>query len=119
MSGLFTYPKRHLRKLIKEGEYKEAIEFGHSIEEKYADDADFHFIMGTLFYILEDAQKALDYFDRSLQLNSSDIEAWLLKGNIHLYLKEKQQVLECCNKILDIKPDHTGAEALLKQLRDL
>jgi len=32
--GLFSYPKRKLKKLIKQGEYKEAIDFGNTLEEK-------------------------------------------------------------------------------------
>jgi tetratricopeptide (TPR) repeat protein len=119
LTGLSIYPKRHLRKLIRQGEYRQAIEFGHSIEGRFAGDADFNFIMGSIFYILEDAQKAMGYFDASLKIDDRDVETWLLKGNIHLFLKEKQDVLECCNRILDVEPDHAEAQALLEKLRDL
>lgn len=117
--GLFSYPKRHLRKLIKQGEYLEAIEFGRSMEDKLGGDADFNFIMGSIFYILEDAKNALYYFDRALKINDWDTEVWLLKANVHLFLKEKRKVLDCCNRILDIDPEHKGAEAILEKLRDL
>ena len=52
----FNTPKRKLKKLIQNGDYKEAIELGDEIEEKYANDPDYLFIMGGLFYILEDAK---------------------------------------------------------------
>ena len=39
--SLFRYPKRRLRKLVKEGEYKEAVEFGKSLEEKNPNDPDY------------------------------------------------------------------------------
>ena len=113
------YPKRRLRSLIKKGEYLQAVEFGRSLESKFADDADYHFIMGSIFYILEDAKKALAYFDRSLALNDKDTETWLLKGNIHLFLQDKNEVLECCNRILDIDHDNNDAKRLLEKLRDL
>ena len=32
MVGLFSYPKRKLRKLINEGEYEQAIELGNDLE---------------------------------------------------------------------------------------
>jgi len=60
--GLFSHPKRRLKKLLKEGEYKEALEFGYSIEEKYSNDPDFFFIMGSIYYILEDAKKRIILF---------------------------------------------------------
>jgi len=46
MVSLFRYPKRRLRKLIREGEYVEDIEFGNSLESKHSDDPEFMFIMG-------------------------------------------------------------------------
>ena len=41
MTGLFKQPKRKLKKLIRDGEYDVAIEFGKSLESKYSDDSDF------------------------------------------------------------------------------
>ena len=67
MTGLFSYPKRKLRKLIKESEFEEAIALANSMEEKYQYDSDFLFIMAGMFYILEDAKKTLHYVDRLLE----------------------------------------------------
>jgi len=114
--GLFSYPKRHLKKLVKEGEYKDALDFGNSIESKYSKDPDFLFIMGSIYYILEDAKNALSYFDRVLEINDKDTETLLLKANIHVFLKENQSVIDCCNKILNIDPDNKQAEEILKNL---
>ena len=88
MSGLFSHPKRKLRKLAKEGEYKEAVEFGKSLEQKNPDDSDLLFIMGSIFYILQDAKTALSYFDRVIEINGYDQETLLLKANVHVFLKE-------------------------------
>lgn len=111
--GLFNYPKRRLKKLVKEGEYKEALEFGKSIEEKFSDDPDFFFIMGSIYYILEDAQNSIHYFDKALAISEYDTEALLLKANVHLYLKENKAVKDCCNKILQVDPDNKGAKEIL------
>jgi len=53
--GLFSYPKRKLRKLIKEGEFEEAIALGNSMEEKYQYDPDFIVIMAaySTFYKIQ------------------------------------------------------------------
>lgn len=116
MVGLFSYPKRHLKKLVKNGEYKEAIEFGESIEEKFSKDSDYYFIMGSIYYILEDASNALSYFEKALSLNPNDSETLLLKANVHAFLKEVEQVKDCCNKILEIDPDNSEARNILKNL---
>ncbi len=116
MVGLFSYPKRRLRKLFNEGEYKEALEFGSSIEEKYSNDPDFFFIMGSIYYILDDAKNALYYFDKTLSIGEFDTEALLLKANVHLYLKEHKAVKECCNKILEVDPQNKSANQILDNL---
>ena len=54
MTGLFSYPKRKLRKLITQGEYEKAEEFGQELEAKFSKDPDFLFIMGSMYYMLND-----------------------------------------------------------------
>ena len=66
MASLFRFPKRKLRKMVQKGDYREALEFGNSLEEKFSEDADFLFIMGSIYYMLENADNAIHYFDRSL-----------------------------------------------------
>ena len=119
MTGLFSYPKRHLKKLIKDGEYVEALEFGRNLESKFADDYDFMFIMGSIYYILEDSKKAISYFERALSLNDSDVETLILKTNAHLSLQQKDDAIECCKKILKIQPDNYEAHGLLEKLEDI
>ncbi len=116
MVGLFSYPKRRLKKLLKEGEYKEALEFGYSIEEKYSNDPDFFFIMGSIHYILEDVKNTLYYLDKTLSISEFDPDALLLKANVHLYLKENKVVKECCNKILEVDPQNKSANQILDNL---
>ena len=114
--GLFKYPKRHLRKLIKEGEYREAIDFGKTLESKYSDDFDFMFIMGSIFFIVDDAKRALPYFEKSFQLNNKDIETLTLKTNTHLALQQKEEAIECCKRILELQPSNQEAKELLDDL---
>ncbi|MCA9813034.1 MAG: tetratricopeptide repeat protein [Nitrosarchaeum sp.] len=119
MVGLFSYPKRHLKKLVKEGEYVEALEFGKRLESRFTDDSDFMFIMGSIYYILEDSKKAIPYFERSLSINNNDVETLTLKTNAHLALQQKTEAIECCKKILQIQPDNYEAHGLLEKLESL
>jgi tetratricopeptide (TPR) repeat protein len=119
MTGLFKQPKRKLKKLIRDGEYDVAIEFGKSLESKYSDDSDFMFIMGSIFYILEDSKKALPYFEKSFQINDSDIETLNLKTNTHLALEQKDEAINCCKRIIQLDPKNSEAEKLLEELENI
>ena len=119
MAGLFKQPKRHLKKLIRDGEYPDAIVFGKNLESEYSDDSDFMFIMGSIYFIVDDAKKALPYFEKSFQLNSNDIEMLTLKTNVHLSLQQKDEAIDCCKRIIRLEPKNAEAESLLEQLENL
>ncbi len=116
MTGLFNYPKRKLRKLIHDGEYEQAIEHANGMEEKYSKDPDFLFIMGSMFYILEDEKNALRYLHGVLEINEYDVEALSLKLRIHQFLKENDHVVDCCKKILSVDPDNFEVKDILSEL---
>ena len=119
MAGLFKQPKRRLKKLIADGEYDVAIEFGKSLEPKYSDDPDFMFIMGSVYYILEDSKKALPYFEKSFQLNQNDVETLSLKTNVHLALEQKDDAIDCCYRIIKLDAKNSEAKDLLKELENI
>jgi len=119
MVGLVIYPKRHLQKLISKGDYSEAIEFAKSIEDKYQDDYDFWFIVGGIYFILEDWKKAIYYFDKALALKNDDVETLMMKTNAHLFLEQKEEAIDCCKKILGIEPDNYEAHGLLEKLQKI
>ena len=116
MVGLFKHPKRRLKKFIRDGEYTDAITFGKNLESDYSDDSDFMFIMGSIYYILEDFKQALPYFEKSFQLNGSDAETLRLKTNVHLALEQKDDAIDCCYRILKIDPKNSEAQDLIKEL---
>ncbi|MEE8181268.1 MAG: tetratricopeptide repeat protein [Nitrosopumilaceae archaeon] len=119
MVSLFRYPKRRLKKLIREGEYVEAIEFGNSLESKFSDDPDFMFIIGGLYVILEDSKKALPYFEKAVQLDNYDVETLKLKTDVHLELQQKDDAIDCCKRILELEPKNHKAQELLEELENL
>ena len=116
MTGLFNYPKRKLRKLISQGEYEKAIEFGNELEAKSPKDTDLLFILGSMFYMLNDEKKTLHYIDRVLEINPFDVESLSLKLRVHQFLKENDIVIDCCKKILDVAPDNFEVRALITEL---
>ena len=118
MVGLFLYPKRHLRKLIRDGEYAEAVKYGESIKGNFKKDHDFMFIMGSIYYMVEDPKSALAYFEKAASLDE-DIETLKLKANAHLELGDKDGAETCCIKILKIDPKNSEAQSLLEKLEAL
>ena len=127
MTGLFSYPKRKLRKLIGQGEYEKAEEFGNEIEAKFSKDPDFLFIMGSMYYMLNDEKKTLHYIDRVFEMNPYDVESLSLKLRVHQFLAEQQEdeeskqnelniVIDCCRKILDEAPDNFEVRDLITEL---
>ena len=118
LTGLFSKPKRTLRKLIKQGEFEEAIALGNSMEEKYRYDPDFIFIMASIFYILQDPKKTLQYIDRVLEINEYDTDALGLKLRVHHHFKENAKVIECCKKILEVNSDSYEVRDILNELED-
>ncbi len=118
MVGFVIYPKRHLKKLINKGEYIEAIEYAKSIESKFENDYDFWFIFGGIYFILDDAKKAIPYLEKSLELKD-DVETLIIKTNAHLFLEQKDEAIECCKRIIQIEPDNYEAHGLLEKLENI
>ena len=119
MVNIFRHPKRHLKKLISEGEYVEAIELGDSLESKFSDDHDFMFIMGGVYVILEEPKKALPYYEKAFQLDNNDVEILKLKTNVHLALQQKDEAIDCCKRIVKLEPENYDAKELLEELENL
>ncbi len=119
MVGLFKHPKRKIRKLIKQGDYEEAIQLGKNLESKYSDDSDFMFILGSVYFLIDDPKNALPYFEKAFQLNQNDLELLRLKTNVHLALEQKDEAITCCEHILKIEPKNTEAHDLLDELERL
>lgn len=116
MTGLFSYPKRRLRKMIRNGEYAEAARYGESIRGDHEGDHDFMFIMGSIYYMVEDYQKALVCFEEADVLGPGDVEMLKLKANTHLALGQAEDAAECCRSILRADPRDDEAGVLLKKL---
>lgn len=116
MAGLFSYPKRKLRKMISAGDYAEALEFGRSLEESHGQDPDYLFIMGSAHYVLGDAAESSRYFERALEINPYDADSMLLLARLYAHAGRGEEAKGLCRRILDADPESSEAGELLDSL---
>ena len=119
MVGLFKHPKRKIKKLLRDGEYDVAIRYGLDLESEYSDDHDFMFILGSAFFLVDDAKRALPYFEKAFELDNDDIETLTLKTNVHLALEQKDEAIDCCQRVVKLDPKNSEAKDLLEELESL
>ena len=123
MVGLFNKnkPQQKLRKFIKEKKYAEALEYSVNLEqdEKYRNDTDIAFIIGTIHFLKGDIEKTLSYMNKVLEIAEYDIDALVLKASILAGMKNKKGVIECCDKIKEIDPKNTTMQKILYQFNEL
>ena len=119
MTGLFNNPRRHLRKLVKQKKYDEALEYGHGIEKKLEHDPDIAFIIGTIYYIKGDSEKTIEYMNSVLEIGEFDLDALAIKASVYLNLNDKEKVIQCCNKIKELDPKNKSLLEIEEELKKL
>ena len=123
MIGLFNKnkPQQKLRKFIKEKKYAEALKYSVNLEkdEKYKNDTDIAFIIGTIHFLKGDIEKTLSYMNKVLEIAEYDIDALVLKASILADMKNKKGAMECCDKIKEIDPKNTTMQKILYQINEL
>ena len=119
MTGLFNNPRRRLRTLVKQKKYDEALEYGHGIEKGLEHDPDIAFIIGTIYYIKGDPEKTIEYMDKTLEIGMFDLDALAIKASVYLNLKNKEKVIECCNKIKELDPKNKSLIEIEDELKKI
>ena len=123
MVGLFNKnkPQQKLRKFIKEKKYAEALKYSVNLEkdERYRNDTDIAFIIGTIHFLKGDIEKTLSYMNKVLEIAEYDIDALVLKASILAGMNNKKGVIECCNKIKEIDPKNATMQKILYQFNEL
>ena len=123
MVGLFNKnkPQQKLRKFIKEKKYTEALKYSVNLEkdERYRNNTDIAFIIGTIHFLKGDIEKTLSYMNKVLEIAEYDIDALVLKASILAGMKNKKGAIECCNKIKEIDPKNTTMQKILYQFNEL
>ena len=117
MSGLFkSNQRRKLRKFVKEKKYDEALKYGHEIEKSLEHDPDIAFIIGTIYFILGNAEKTMFYMNKTLEIGQYDIDALSVKASVFLNQKNKSSARQCCEKIRDIDPKNKALKEIEAEL---
>ena len=123
MVGLFNKnkPQQKLRKFIKEKKYADALKYSIDLEkdEKYKNDTDIAFIIGTIHFLKGDIEKPLSYMNKVLEIAEYDVDALVLKASILADMKNKKGAMECCDKIKEIDPKNTTMQKILYQFNEL
>ena len=120
MTGLFKKnPRRHLRKLIKQKKFDEALQYGHEIEKNLEHDPDIAFIIGTVYFMNGDIENTLSYMNKTLEIGEYDIDALSIKASVYLHLKNRVKVEECCEKIREIEPKNKALQEIQDELKNI
>jgi len=120
LTGLFNNnPRRKLRKLVKEKKYDEALKYGHEIEKSLDHDPDISFIIGTIYFIIGDAQKTISYMNKTLEIGQFDIDALSIKASVFLNQRKKSEVIQCCEKIREIDPKNKALKEIEEELEKI
>ena len=61
--------------------------------------------MGHAFKDSGKYQKALQSFNKALELDPNNVEAWYNKGRVLEDIGKDQEALKCFNKALELDPD--------------
>ena len=85
-------PQQKLRKFIKEKKYADALKYSIDLEkdEKYKNDTDIAFIIGTIHFLKGDIEKTLLYMNKVLEIAEYDVDALVLKASILASMKNKK-----------------------------
>ena len=130
MTGLFNNPRRHLRTLIKQArkekdpvergkKYDEALEYGHGLEKKFEHDPDIAFIIGTIYYIKGDSQKTIQYMNDVLDIGEFDLDALAIKASVYINLKNREKVIQCCDKMKELDPKNKTLLEIEEELKKI
>ncbi|HIK28001.1 MAG: serine/threonine-protein kinase [Oscillatoriaceae bacterium SKW80] len=66
-------------------------------------------LTGKIMQSLGNYEKALDLYDRAIQINPRNYDAWYKKGCLYWELQRYEKAIICYEKTLEIKPDHYEA----------
>ena len=109
--------RKELRKLVKKKQHDDALKLGLEILQKAPYEQNVLFIVGGIYYMKNQYQTAMPYFERALDIGAYDVEVLTLKANSHYFLGEPKKALVCCEKIKEIDPKNKAVAELLSKIK--
>ncbi|WP_334075379.1 tetratricopeptide repeat protein [Paenibacillus sp. A14] len=79
----------------------------------FADDPDLLRLLGECCFRKNYYKKALDYFNRLIEIMPEEIDGYLYRAKLLHYKRDYAQLLEECNSILSRWPEHEQARLLM------
>ena len=107
--------------LFHEGQINKAKDICSKILKKEPNNIDILNFLGAIAFQNKNNSEAIHTFNKIIQINSNDFQAFYNRGNALLGLKKFEEALESYNKAIKIKPDYKRAYnnrgAVLKVLK--
>ncbi len=109
--------RKDLRKLVNQKQYDDALKLGLEILQKTQEEQNVFFIVGGIYYMRNQYQTAIPYFEKALDIGAYDIEVLTLKANSHYFLGDPKKAIACCKKIKEIDPKNKAVAELLSKIK--
>ncbi len=85
------------------GKYEEAIENFKNVSIRQQEKENIDFLIGMSYYKLKDFRKAIEYFRKSIQRDSSHYDSWNNLGNAYLQLDKLKKAEDAYREALRIR----------------
>ncbi len=72
--------------------------------------------MGSIYGTLNKNKKALNCFNKALEINPNETKSWYGKGAVFIQLKEHEKALKYLNKSLKVDPNFEPAKEIKEKL---
>ena len=72
--------------------------------------------MGGIYYLRGKYRTAINYFEKSLQIATHDVEVLILNANSYYRLGNLKQAKSCCDTIKEIDPNNKDVKELMEKI---
>jgi len=108
----FALPGERINKLIT-SKAKTVAEWNAKLQTEGIPEAEGLFKKGLSYYLAEDYEKAIPYFEKAVQKNPLSAEAYFCLGTAYDYLGRYQEAVEAYKEAIRLKPDLAEAHCNL------
>ncbi|MCS3901805.1 tetratricopeptide repeat protein [Methanococcus voltae] len=92
---------------ITQSTYNDLLDFLSKTIQLWQNNKLLYFYKGNLYRYFTEYEKALECYNKALDVDSKYTVVWCNKGNVYHNMKEYEKALECYNKALDVDSKYT------------